>query len=120
VRRAIPVPRTKPQPPFPPTIWTDSPTRRTPHGIDLTVIGPECRSRGLADQLQAEGRAVFRPGAAAAQIEASKAFAKEVMAAVGIHASSHTFDKLGAAMTYVADHPEPLVVKASGLAGRVR
>ncbi|HVK01616.1 MAG TPA: phosphoribosylamine--glycine ligase [Gemmatimonadales bacterium] len=88
------------------------------HGIDLTVIGPEVPlARGLADRLRAEGRAVFGPGAAAAQIEASKAFAKEVMAAAGIPtASSRTFDELGAAMAYVADHPEPLVVKASGLA----
>ena len=50
------------------------------HGIDLTVVGPEVPlARGLADRLRAEGRAVFGPGAAAAQIEASKAFAKEVM-----------------------------------------
>ena len=69
------------------------------HGIDLTVVGPEVPlARGLADRLRAEGRAVFGPGAAAAQIEASKAFAKEVMAAAGIPtASSRTFDELGAA-----------------------
>ena len=45
------------------------------HGIDLTVIGPEVPlARGLADRLRAEGRAVFGPSAAAAQLEASKAF----------------------------------------------
>jgi phosphoribosylamine--glycine ligase len=88
------------------------------HGIDLTVVGPEVPlARGLADRLRAEGRAVFGPGAAAAQLEASKAFAKEVMAAAGIPtASSRTFHELGPALTYVASHPEPLVVKASGLA----
>ncbi len=87
-------------------------------GIDLTVIGPEVPlARGLADRLRAEGRAVFGPGAAAAQLEASKAFAKEVMAAAKIPtASSRTFQELASALEYVARHPEPLVVKASGLA----
>jgi phosphoribosylamine---glycine ligase len=88
------------------------------HGIDLTVVGPEVPlARGLADRLRAEGRAVFGPGAAAAQLEASKAFAKEVMAAAGIPtAASRTFQALGPALDYVARHAEPLVVKASGLA----
>jgi phosphoribosylamine--glycine ligase len=88
------------------------------HGIDLTVVGPEVPlARGLADRLRAEGRAVFGPSAAAAQLEASKAFAKEVMEAAGIPtASSRTFHELGPALDYVTDHPEPLVVKASGLA----
>jgi phosphoribosylamine--glycine ligase len=87
-------------------------------GIDLTVVGPEVPlARGLADRLRAEGRAVFGPSAAAAQIEASKAFAKEVMAAAGIPtASSGTFRELEPALAYVAGHAEPLVVKASGLA----
>jgi phosphoribosylamine---glycine ligase len=89
------------------------------HGIDLTVVGPEVPlARGLADRLRAEGRAVFGPSAAAAQIEASKAFAKEVMASAGIPtASSRTCHELGPALEYVAAHAEPLVVKASGLAG---
>ncbi len=88
------------------------------HGIDLTVVGPEVPlDRGLADRLRAEGRAVFGPGAAAAQLEASKAFAKEVMAAAGVPtAASRTFHELAPALEYVAAHPEPLVVKASGLA----
>ncbi|HEX6104542.1 MAG TPA: phosphoribosylamine--glycine ligase, partial [Gemmatimonadales bacterium] len=84
----------------------------------LTVVGPEVPlARGLADRLRAEGRAVFGPGAAAAQLEASKAFAKEVMQAAGVPtASSRTFDQLAPALAYVRDHAEPLVVKASGLA----
>jgi phosphoribosylamine--glycine ligase len=88
------------------------------HGIDLTVIGPEVPlARGLADRLRAEGRAVFGPSAAAARLEASKAFAKEVMEAAGIPtASSRTFQELGPALEYIARHQEPLVVKASGLA----
>ena len=88
------------------------------HGIDLTVVGPEVPlARGLADRLRAEGRAVFGPSAAAAQIEASKAFAKDVMTAAGIPtAASRTFHELQPALAYVDRHAEPLVVKASGLA----
>jgi phosphoribosylamine---glycine ligase len=88
------------------------------HGIDLTIIGPEVPlARGLADRLRAEGRAAFGPGAAAAQIESSKAFAKDVMAAAGIPtAASRTFQELASALAYVDRHAEPLVVKASGLA----
>jgi phosphoribosylamine--glycine ligase len=57
------------------------------------------------------------PSAAAAQIEASKAFAKEIMAAARVPtASSATFTDLPAALTYVDRQAEPLVVKASGLA----
>jgi phosphoribosylamine--glycine ligase len=88
------------------------------YGIDLTVVGPEVPlALGLADRLRAEGRAVFGPSAAAAQLEASKAFAKEVMASAGIPtASSRTFTDLDPALDYVSRHGEPLVVKASGLA----
>jgi len=89
------------------------------HGIDLTIIGPEAPlARGLADRLRAEGRLVFGPSAAAAQLEASKAFAKEVMEAAGVPtAASRTFTDVTSALSYIDHHPEPLVVKASGLAG---
>ena len=88
------------------------------HGIDLTLVGPEAPlARGLADRLRAEGRAVFGPSAAAAQLEASKAFAKEVMTSAGVRtAASRSFTDLAAALSYVDRHAEPLVVKASGLA----
>jgi len=88
------------------------------YGIDLVIIGPEVPlALGLADRLRAEGRLVAGPGAAAARIEASKAFSKDVMAAAGIPtAASETFTDLHAALAYVAQHAEPLVVKASGLA----
>ena len=88
------------------------------YGIDLTIIGPEAPlARGLADRLRAEGRAVFGPSAAAAQLESSKAFSKEVMRAAGVPtAASGTFTDLREALAYVDAHPEPLVVKASGLA----
>ncbi len=88
------------------------------YGIDLTVIGPEAPlAEGLADRLRAEGRAVFGPSRAAAQVEASKAFSKAVMERAGVPtAGSRTFTELKAALAYVAGHEEPLVVKASGLA----
>lgn len=88
------------------------------HAIDLVVVGPEVPlALGLADRLRAEGRTVFGPVAAAAQIEASKAFSKDVMLAAGVPtAASATFDDLAAALAYVDTHAEPLVVKASGLA----
>jgi len=88
------------------------------YGVDLTVVGPEQPlALGLADRLRAEGRAVFGPGRAAAQIEASKAFAKEVMTAARVAtAASRAFTEAGPALDYVQHHPEPLVVKASGLA----
>jgi len=90
----------------------------TSHDIDLTVIGPEVPlALGLADRLRTSGRLVVGPDAAAARIEASKAFSKDVMAAAGIPtAASCTFTELGAALAWVDRHAEPLVVKASGLA----
>jgi phosphoribosylamine--glycine ligase len=88
------------------------------YAIDLTVIGPEVPlARGLADRLRAEGRAVLGPSAAAAQLEASKTFAKQVMASAGVRtAASESFRDLKQALAYVDRHSEPLVVKASGLA----
>jgi phosphoribosylamine--glycine ligase len=87
-------------------------------GIDLTVVGPEVPlALGLADRLRAEGRAVVGPGAAAAAIEASKAFAKDIMAAAGVPtAASRTFTDPAEALAWVDRQAEPLVVKASGLA----
>ncbi len=88
------------------------------YGIGLTIVGPEAPlARGLADRLRAEGRAVFGPSAAAAQLEASKAFSKDVMRAAGVPtAASGTFTDLAEALAFVDRQEEPLVVKASGLA----
>lgn len=88
------------------------------HNIDLTIIGPEAPlAAGLADRLRAEGKSVFGPSAAAARLESSKAYAKEVMTRAGVHtAKSGTFVNMGPALEYIGAHPEPLVVKASGLA----
>ncbi len=88
------------------------------YGIDLVIIGPEAPlALGLADRLRAEGRAVFGPSAAAAQLEASKAFSKDVMRAAGVPtAASGTFTELAPALSFIDSQQEPLVVKASGLA----
>ena len=88
------------------------------HNIECVIVGPEAPlAAGLADALRAAGIAVFGPSAAAARIEASKAFAKEVLASAGVPtATSRTFTDLAAALRYIAGHGEPLVVKASGLA----
>jgi phosphoribosylamine--glycine ligase len=88
------------------------------HEIDVTIIGPEAPlAAGLADRLRAEDRAVFGPSQAAARLESSKAYAKEVMRRAGVPtAASATFADLAAALAYIQTHAEPLVVKASGLA----
>lgn len=76
------------------------------HEIDLVVVGPEAPLvAGVADQLRHAGVAVFGPGAAAAQIEGSKSFAKDVMAAAGVP----TAERLPVARP-------PCVVKVDGLA----
>lgn len=75
-------------------------------GIDLVVVGPEAPlAAGLADVLRHAGVAVFGPGAAAARIESSKAFAKEVMRAAGVPTAGE-----------LAEVRAPCVVKADGLA----
>lgn len=86
--------------------------------VDLVVVGPEAPlAAGLVDRLQARGRPAFGPTAAAARIESSKAFAKQVLAEAGVPtAASATFQRVAPALDFIARHAEPLVVKASGLA----
>jgi len=100
------------------TAVADLVTAARQHSIDFAVIGPEAPlAAGLADALRAAGTAVLGPSAAAARLEASKAFAKEVMARAGVPtAASRSFTALDPALAYIRSHAEPLVVKASGLA----
>lgn len=84
--------------------------------ISLTVVGPEIPlSLGVVDAFQAEALPVFGPTRAAAQLEASKAFAKQFMQEVGIPtAVSATFTEYDKAAAFLPDGPS--VIKASGLA----
>ncbi|MDY6906909.1 MAG: phosphoribosylamine--glycine ligase [Chloroflexota bacterium] len=86
--------------------------------VDLVVVGPEVPlAAGIVDVLQGRGVPAFGPVARAAEIESSKAFAKELMQRYGIPcARSQSFTSLDEAMAYVNDHPLPIVVKADGLA----
>ncbi len=86
--------------------------------IDLTVVGPEAPLvAGLADRLAERGRLALGPGAAAARLEGSKAFAKDLMARHGIPTARFaTFSRPAEARAYCRSLGAPLVVKADGLA----
>jgi phosphoribosylamine--glycine ligase len=86
--------------------------------IGLVVIGPEDPlSDGLTDKFEAAGIKVFGPSGAAAQLEADKSFAKQIMKVNSIPtAESRTFDNFQDAKSYIASRDEPVVVKAIGLA----
>ncbi len=87
-------------------------------GADLVVIGPEIPLvAGVADSVRAAGIDCFGPGAAAAQIEGSKAFAKDVMTAAGVPtATAAVFTDDNDCASYLASVTPPYVVKADGLA----
>lgn len=86
--------------------------------IGLVVVGPEGPLvEGIVDDLAAAGIKAFGPSKAAAQLEGSKAFTKELCAEFGIPTASFArFDDPDAARAYVAKHGAPLVIKADGLA----
>ncbi|MCM1437899.1 MAG: phosphoribosylamine--glycine ligase [Roseburia sp.] len=86
--------------------------------IDYYVVTPDDPlAIGLVDALESIGKRCFGPDRAAAQIEASKAFAKELMHKYGIPtAKSQTFDNYGDALDYVRKEGAPIVLKADGLA----
>jgi len=85
-------------------------------GVDLTVVGPEAPLvAGLTDELQTRGRAVFGPSRAAARLEGSKAFAKDVMAAAAVPTAAWTpVDDVDAGMAAIERYP--VVLKFDGLA----
>jgi phosphoribosylamine--glycine ligase len=87
------------------------------HPVDLVIVGPEAPLvRGVADALSSASIPVFGPSAAAAALEGSKAFAKEVMASAGIPtASARVFTRVEEAESYVRQQRQ-VVVKADGLA----
>ena len=87
-------------------------------GIDMLVVGPEVPlTEGLADVAQAKGLAVFGPNKAAAQMEGSKVFAKNLMKKYQIPTAAYaSFTDGDAAKAYIREQGAPIVVKADGLA----
>ena len=86
--------------------------------VDWVFVGPEVPLiQGIVDDFEANGIKAFGPNKAAAQIEGSKDFAKQLMERHGIPTAKYrTFDELATAEAYVRDHGAPIVVKADGLA----
>jgi phosphoribosylamine--glycine ligase len=86
--------------------------------IDLVVVGPEVPlAAGVVDAVQRLSIPVFGPTRAAARLESSKGFAKEVMRRAGVAtAASETFTDLGGVVEHLAGKDGPYVVKADGLA----
>ena len=86
--------------------------------VAFTMVGPEAPlAAGLVDRFRAEGLAAFGPTAAAAQVEASKRFSKEVMVEAGVptaHATTHS--DVASALRAAHALGAPVVIKASGLA----
>jgi phosphoribosylamine--glycine ligase len=87
-------------------------------GIDLTIAGPEDPLvNGIVDRFSTAGMACFGPSAAAAQLEGSKAFAKDFMARHGIPTAAYgNFTEVEPAIEFIRAHGAPIVVKADGLA----
>ncbi|MEI6165700.1 MAG: phosphoribosylamine--glycine ligase [bacterium] len=88
------------------------------HRPDLVVVGPEVPlCAGLTDALEGKGIRVFGPSRAAARLEGSKVFAKDVMVAAGVPAAqSSTFTDAQKAIDFISDIGVPIVIKAEGLA----
>ena len=86
--------------------------------IDLTVVGPDDPlALGIVDVFRARGLRVFGPSRAAAQIEASKVFSKQLMQEAGIPTAEFgIFKDYKTALKYLREKGAPIVVKASGLA----
>ena len=88
------------------------------NAIDFVIIGPEGPlAAGVADATRAAGILTFGPSAAAARLEASKAFTKEICDACGAPTARYgRFTESGAAKDYIRAQGAPIVVKADGLA----
>ena len=84
----------------------------------LTVVGPEAPlCDGIVDRFNAEGLKVFGPCQAAARLEGSKVFAKEVMLAAGVPTAKYArFSSAAEAKAYIRKEGAPIVIKADGLA----
>ena len=90
----------------------------TQEKIDFVIIGPEAPlAAGVSDELKNKGFLVFGPSKAAAQLEISKSFMKDVCRTVNIPTAKYSkFNDLVSAKKYVAQEGVPIVIKADGLA----
>ena len=88
------------------------------NSVDVTVVGPETPlAAGIADRFDEAGMALFGPTSAAARIESSKSFAKDLMIRCGVPTGpAGRFDEYETAATHVAGVSTPIVIKADGLA----
>lgn len=88
------------------------------NGVDFVIIGPEAPlAAGVSDRLRQAGLSVFGPSAAAAQLEASKAFTKAICDASGAPTAAYArFTETGPALAYIESQGAPIVIKADGLA----
>jgi phosphoribosylamine--glycine ligase len=86
--------------------------------VGLAIVGPEePLAHGAVDAMEAAGIKAFGPNAAAAQLEADKAFSKQLMRSGAIStAEGRIFDRFSDAKAYIASRDEPVVIKAAGLA----
>ncbi|WP_421229809.1 phosphoribosylamine--glycine ligase [Aeromonas jandaei] len=86
--------------------------------IGLTIVGPEAPLvKGVVDAFRAEGLAIFGPTAASAQLEGSKAFAKDFLARHAIPTAEYqNFTEVESALAYLREKGAPIVIKADGLA----
>ena len=86
--------------------------------VALTFVGPEQPlAAGIVDYFQAQGLTIFGPSKAAAQIEGSKSYAKEIMNKYNIPTAAHeTFTEAAPAIAYIKEQGTPIVIKADGLA----
>lgn len=93
-------------------------TFATDSAIDFVVVGPEAPLvDGLADRIKEAGIKVFGPSAAAAQLEGSKAYMKDMLAKSGVPTAAYgRFTDSDAAKTYISEQGAPIVVKTDGLA----
>ena len=88
------------------------------NAIDFVIVGPEAPlAAGVADRLREAGVLVFGPSAAAAQLEASKSFTKEICDAAAAPTAAYArFTEAEPAKAYIREQGAPIVVKADGLA----
>ena len=98
--------------------WQDLADWALENQIDLTIVGPEIPLvEGIVDVFKKEGLAIFGPSKAAARLEGSKAFSKNLMKKYAIPTAAYeVFENKADALAYLKEKGAPIVIKVSGLA----